>query len=298
METNPSRLPKERSAAERALIKLKSLRLARLGRLLVLGRDLNFVDKIKLNYRRKYHPLQITFAGRPMQVADADSFLGAYKEIFFDRVYSFPSATPRPLIIDGGANIGLATLFFKRIYPQSRIIAFEADPSIFKQLEQNIGSFHVPNVQLVNAALWNSDTSLSFISERGASGHIATSTDTGSSVPVSAVRLKSWLHEKIDFLKLDIEGAEYDVLNDCREELTNVQNLFVEYHSPASSEQRLSRILDILSGAGFRYQIHEAFTLPHPFLDRRLAGQMDLQLNISAFRPESNASQSASSRPS
>jgi FkbM family methyltransferase len=296
LETNPSRLPKERSAVERALTKLKSLRLARMGRLLILGRDLNFADKIKLNYRRKYRPLRITFAGRPMQVADADSFLGAYKEIFFDRVYAFPSATPRPLIIDGGANIGLATLFFKRIYPQSRVIAFEADPSIFELLKQNIGSFHLPNVQLVNAALWNSDTSLSFISERGASGHIATSTDTGDSVPVAAVRLKSSLslYEKVDFLKLDIEGAEYEVLYDCREELGNVQNLFVEYHSPASSEQRLSRILEILSDAGFRYQIHEAFTLPHPFLDRRLAGQMDLQLNISAFRPESNASYSAS----
>src|SRR5438876_9714131 len=191
METDPSRLPKERSAAERALIKLKSLRLARLGRLLIFGRDLNFVDKIRLNYRRKYHPLQITFAGRPMQVADADSFLGAYKEIFFDRVYAFPSATPRPLIIDGGANIGLATLFFKRIYPQSRVIAFEADPSIFELLEQNVGSFHLPNVQLVNAALWNSDTSLSFTAERRASGHFSTLTATGDSVPVSALRLKS-----------------------------------------------------------------------------------------------------------
>ena len=102
--------------------------------------------------------------------------------------------------------------------------------------------------------------------------------------------------EKIDFLKLDIEGAEYEVLQDCQKELRDVQNLFVEYHSPASSEQRLSRILEILSGAGFRYQIHEAFTSPHPFLDRRLAGQMDLQLNISAFRLESNASYSSSLR--
>src|ERR1700736_4768148 len=123
-----------------------------MGRLLILGRDLNFVDKIKLNYRRNYHSLQITFAGRPIQVADADSFLGSYKEIFFDKVYAFPSVTPRPLIIDGGANIGLATLFFKRIYPQSRVIAFEADPAIFALLEQNIDSFRLSDVRLVNAA--------------------------------------------------------------------------------------------------------------------------------------------------
>jgi Methyltransferase FkbM domain len=163
-------------------------------------------------------------------------------------------------------------------------------------LQENIASFRLQDVQLVNAALWNRETSLLFTSEGGASGHIATSMDTGESVPVTAVRLKSWLHEKIDFLKLDIEGAEYEVLEDCREELRNVQDLFVEYHSPARSEQTLSRILEILTGVGFRYHIHEAFTSPHPFLDRRLVGQIDLQLNISAFRPESNASYSLSGK--
>jgi FkbM family methyltransferase len=286
------------SAAEQALSKLKSLRLARLARLFILGRDLNFTDKIKLNYRRKYHPLWITFAGRPLQVADADSFLGTYKEIFFDKVYAFPSATPRPMIIDGGANIGLATLFFKRIYPQSRIIAFEADPGIFALLERNMASFRLADVQLVNAALWDSETLLPFASEGGASGHIASSGEAAQSTRVQAVRLKPWLQENVDFLKLDIEGAEYEVLEDCREELRNVRNLFVEYHSPAGSEQKLSRILEILSQAGFRYHIHEAFTSPQPFLNRQLVGRMDLQLNISALRPESNTLHSALSTPS
>ena len=292
LETDPSYLPKKQSAAVRALTKLRSLRLASMGRLLIHGHDFNFVDKIKLNYRGKYHPLQITFAGRAMQVADADSFLAAYREIFLDRVYAFPSATYHPLIIDGGANIGLATLFFKRIYPQSRIVAFEPDPWIFEMLEQNITSFHFADVKLVNAAIWNSDTLLPFASEGGASGHIAISGETARSTRIQGVRLKSWLREKIDFLKLDIEGAEYEVLEDCREDLGNVQYLFVEYHSPAGSEQKLSRILDILSKAGFRYHIHEAFTSPHPFLSRRLLGQMDLQLNISGFRTDSEDSPS------
>lgn len=261
-----------------------------MGRLLLYGRELNFADKIKLNYCRRYQPLQITFTGNRLHAADADSFLGAYKEIFYDRIYAFPSATLRPLIIDGGANIGLATLFFKQVYPQSRVIAFEPDRVIFALLQQNIASFRLKDVRLVNAALWKSDTSVSFTSEGGASGHIATSAEAAHSTPITAVRLKSWLHEKVDFLKLDIEGAECEVLEDCQEELRNVQNLFVEYHSPANSEQKLWRILEMLSAAGFRYHIHEAFTSPHPFLTRRLLGQMDLQLNIFAFRPASKAS--------
>jgi FkbM family methyltransferase len=285
MQTLSAHPIERRSAAERALTKLKSLRLGRLSRLLLHGRELGIKDKIKLNYYPRYHPLQITFDGKPFRIADTGSFVGAYQEIFFDRVYEFAPTTDRPLILDGGANVGLATTFFKYNYPNSQIISFEPDPFIFKMLDQNVASCGLKDVRLVNAALWISNTSLSFVCEGGASGHIATSEESVSTVPIAATRLKSWLHDKVDFLKLDIEGAEPKVLEDCREELTNVENLFVEYHSPANSEQRLARILEILSAAGFRYHIREAFTSPHPFLNRRLLGQMDLQLNIFAFRP-------------
>jgi FkbM family methyltransferase len=252
--------------------------------LLVGGRDLNLKDKVKLNYYPEHRPLEIAFDGKPLRVADAESFVGAYQEIFLDRVYEFTSSNDRPFIIDGGANIGLATLFFKKNYPNSIITAFEADPIIFKTLEWNINCRGLKDVEVIKAALWNLDTSLPFLSEGSASGHVATSGEFGNLVPVTAVRLKAWLQSKIDFLKLDIEGAEYEVLEDCREELTNVENLFVEYHSRVNAEQRLSTILQILSAAGFRYHVHEAFTSRQPFMNRAVLGQMDLQLNIFAFR--------------
>ena len=270
---------------KRALTKLKSLRLGRLVRLLVGGRELSFKDKVKLNYYPAKRPLQITFDGKPLRIIDAESFVGAYEEIFLNEVYGFKPTADHVTIIDGGSNIGLAILFFKNRYPDSQIISFEADPIIFEVLEWNVSSRGLEEVKVVNAALWNSDTSLLFVSEGGASGHIAASDESDNSLPVTAVRLKPWLQRKIDFLKLDIEGAEYEVLEDCREELKNVENLFVEYHSEIKSDQKLSAILQILSTAGFRYHIHEAFVSPRPFTDRPVLGQMDLQLNIFAFRP-------------
>src|SRR4029077_14038607 len=137
--------------------------------------------------------------------------VGAYQEIFLNRVYEFTSSNDRPFIIDGGANIGLATLFFKKNYPNSIITAFEADPIIFKTLEWNINSRGLKDVEVINAALWNLDTSLPFLSEGSASGHVAVPGEFGNLVPVTAVRLKAWLQSRIDFLKLDIEGAEYEV---------------------------------------------------------------------------------------
>jgi FkbM family methyltransferase len=273
--------------------KLKQLRLARLGRLLLHGRDLTIVDKIKLNYFPRYKRTKVSFEGKDLEIADAASFLGAYKEIFIDKVYAFSVNTSTPRIIDAGANIGLATIFFKRAYPNSRILAVEADPTLFDILKRNIASLGLRNVEVLSAAIWNSDRPVSFVCEGGASGHVtAAATQTGKSKVVPGLRLKSKLADGIDFLKLDIEGAEYDVLEDCREELKKVTSLFVEYHCSAESPQRLARILDIISEAGFRYHIQDALTSQTraPFVNRHLIAGMDLQLNISAYRPPSSAS--------
>ena len=255
-----------------------------MGRLLLYGSDLRIDDKLRLNYCRKSLPREIRFAGRALHISDVESFVGAYEEIFIRGVYTFRSLSNCPRIIDAGANIGLATLFFKRLYPQCRVTAFEPDPIIFRLLQQNLAAFGLEDVQAINAAIWNTDATVPFVCQGGASGHVALCDDTSRTAPVTALRLKPWLSEKVDFLKLDIEGTEYEVLVDCRRELSVVDNLFVEYHSRANQPQKLAEILAIMKDCGLRYHIHEAFTSPYPFLDRELLGEMDLQLNISAFR--------------
>lgn len=267
----------------KAVATLRALRLARLGRILLWGHELNVIDVIRLNYCKAFRRLQVTFRGLPLEIVDANSFLGIYEEIFLRRLYDFTSLTDSPLMIDGGANVGLATLFFKMHHPAGRVIAFEPDPAIFECLQKNVASFNLREVELMPSALWNTDGLLAFAAQGGASGHVVTS-GSSETVSVPAARLKSWLGQKVDFLKLDVEGAEIEVLEDCAEELRHVERLFVEYHSRQDTEQKLSRILQILTQAGFRYHIHEAFTSPRPFLARELLGGMDLQLNIFAYR--------------
>ncbi len=76
-----------------------------------------------------------------------------------------------------------------------------------------------------------------------------------NSLPVSAIRLYDLLDKEIDFLKIDIEGAEIEVLKDCEDRLKNVVNIFVEYHSNPNDKQELDAVLSILTNAGFRYDI-------------------------------------------
>lgn len=132
-------------------------------------------------------------------------------------------------------------------------------------------------------AVWSSTTIRQFLSEGADAGRIITGSSS-QTIAIDAVRLKDYLSEPIDFLKLDIEGAETEVLRDCADSLSNVGNLFVEYHSFVGQNQTMNKLLDTLIDANFRVQIHSAFTSSHPFLTIEQNLGMDLQLNIFAYR--------------
>jgi hypothetical protein len=89
----------------------------------------------------------------------------------------------------------------------------------------------------------------------------------------------------VDFLKLDIEGAEYKVLKDITENLHYVTNMFVEYHGTFPQNNELVEIFEIISKAGFRFYIKEAANnYPYPFLPKPRKLDYDVQLNIFCFK--------------
>ena len=234
----------------------------------------------------RYRATVTTLLGRPLHILDSGSFLFMKGEIFDQQIYAFPSIATSPRIIDGGANIGLSVLFFKQYYPDSRITAFEPDGRVFSVLEKNVQNYACCDIELLQRALWSSETTLEFESEGADGGRLLRAGDAGNN-SVRTVRLRNYLSEPIAFLKLDIEGAETEVLIDCADRLESVQNLFVEYHSFVNEPQTVHRILDILAKAGFRVHIHPPVTSPQPFIRRNVHLGMDMQLNIFAFRQSS-----------
>lgn len=212
-------------------------------------------------------------------------YLHSLNELFLDKTYAFNSDKKDPIILDCGANIGLSAIFFKRNYPEAKITAFEADPMIAKVLNNNLHAFGYDDVQIVPKAIWIDNTTLNFESDGSLGGHIVeTNEENSTQNQIQAVRLKDYLKGEIDFLKVDIEGVEYEVLMDCKEKLKNVKNLFIEYHSFLQNDQKLDEILLLLKKAGFRYYIKEAWNnQPMPFIDSRKS-HYDLQLNIFAYR--------------
>lgn len=211
-------------------------------------------------------------------------FLHGLKEIFIDKIY-FQQLEKQPYIIDCGANIGLSVIYMKELYPSASIIAFEPDDKNFDLLEKNISSFGYADIELRKEAVWIENTEISFKNDASMSSKIEEA-DSSSSNKVKAIRLKDYLNKKVDFLKIDIEGAEFKVLCDIEEKLGMVENLFIEYHGLYEQTTELTKMFSILSANGFHYYIKEAAVIfPYPFVkEKNPVIPYDVQLNIFCYR--------------
>ena len=218
---------------------------------------------------------------------DPKAFLYSVKELFVEEIYKFKAQDDTPYIIDCGSYIGTSILFFKTQYPNAKILAFEPDNSNFELLNNNIKNWDLKDIEIQNAAIWIDNLGVNFIADGNMASKIDESNNTAhnENQKTKSVRLKDLLTEKIDFLKIDIEGAEYEVLVDCESKLSFVENLFIEYHGNYNEMYKLNKILNILIENNFKYYIKEAgVTFEHPFYDRENIYYFDTQLNIFAFK--------------
>ena len=103
--------------------------------------------------------------------------------------------------------IGLSVIYFKKIYPKSEIVAFEPDFKIAEILERNISSFNLDGISIVKKAIWSKEGRKKFYCEGADAGRFDEVNKNKSIIEVETVRLRNYLDRKVDFLKIDIEGA-------------------------------------------------------------------------------------------
>lgn len=195
-------------------------------------------------------------------VNDHDNYLILYKDIFCKQLYHFTCDRPDPTILDCGSNIGLSILYFKHLYPASRIIGFEPDPTILPYLLGNVERNKLAAVEIVSAALAStgkerllySDGRYGSALEECAGARRPGATPIGT---VGCVRLLDYLGTPVDFLKMNIEGAEWPVLEDSERGLRAVARMVIEYHHLPGLPRTLHKILDLLDRNGFDYLIHD-----------------------------------------
>jgi FkbM family methyltransferase len=215
--------------------------------------------------RPRYAPGEIAMNGFSIAYGDLLTLCPHWHGIFVAGTMRFAADRPDPRILDCGANIGLASLYFKRLYPKARITAFEADPALAAICRRNMTANGAADVEVEAKAVWREDGVVRFQREGADAGAIE-GTSTGlvaAAAEVPAVRLRTLLlRERIDLLKVDIEGAEAGVLADCEGALDNVRAMLLDVHEFDATRRHTPEIMHLLARAGFLVSLSELVPLP------------------------------------
>jgi FkbM family methyltransferase len=156
-----------------------------------------------------------------------------FEEIFLDCDYDLSFDISPRLIVDAGANVGFASIFFANRYPGSTIIALEPEPENFRLLLQNTRLY--PEIVPVQAALWGRTAILAVSRDTESWAHKVSepSLNDHTTVPGLTIAdlLRNYGRASIDILKMDIEGAEIEVFNnEAHHWLKTTKVLIVELH--------------------------------------------------------------------
>ena len=213
-------------------MKIKFLKIIGLRGLLfaISGKVTHTTALIKISRNDCKHPFWL-------RVPSSD--VPTYDQVFIKEEYRFLVESPPEIIVDAGANIGLASIYFANKYPDAKIIALEPEQSNFELLKKNVSPYR--NIVPVQSALWDKNEKINLVDPGLGEWGFRTEVKNSAENPrekichqVTAMTvdriIKEFNLEKIDILKIDIEGAEREVFTDTSAWIEKVSSLIVELH--------------------------------------------------------------------
>lgn len=203
---------------------------------------MNFIKKLRISITYKVRILyaflksdQIFSIYGALKIRPFTSDIRVFEQIFFDENYFFfPEKFDPKVIVDAGANVGYSSVWFSYRFKGANIIAIEPERRNFEALQENIKNWK--NITPLEAAIWSSDSSIWIkdTSKKSWSFETTTKQETNSE-PVFGISIPSLLKkyslDKIDILKVDIEGAEAELFGkNTNDWLDLVSCVMIETH--------------------------------------------------------------------
>ncbi len=176
-----------------------------------------------------------------------------------DRQYEIDYPGDIHAVVDAGANIGLAAVYYANRFPGATIYALEPDNANFEQLKKNTGYYS--NIVPVHAGVWHKDAYLEVIDEGFGEWAFTVRETNGSSHGIKAISLDTLRRDfgiaRIDILKMDIEGSEKEVFSDGGGEwLMHTDILIVELHD-AMREGCAMSLFKALGDKYYRFRMRD-----------------------------------------
>lgn len=186
--------------------------------------------------------------------------LNTAMEIFFCEVYR----SPRPLdaelirrVVDLGSNVGYSVVYFSRAFPQATIEAYEPHPHHVRQIEHHVAANRLEGRVTVHAVAAGSRSRPMFLRDAENQSALVGQEGPGRFEVAVIDWLAAAAGKPIDFLKMDVEGAEYEILFDDRFADLNVFNLVVEWHETPEHPRGGEDVIELLERQG--YQVERGF---------------------------------------
>ncbi len=188
----------------------------------------------KKNIFSKYIRFRLPEFKEPIYLRHNTSDVKTFDKIFLDDEYDFDPGQQPGVIIDAGANIGAASIYFALKYPNAMIISLEPENSNFNMLKKNSRKYN--NIHCLNKALWHTKEPL-YIKNPEAnkeSFEIQTQDLNHGNDIIEGISINDLMADfktnHIDILKIDIEGSEKEVFSNNTEWLSKVGLIFIEFH--------------------------------------------------------------------
>jgi FkbM family methyltransferase len=219
-------------------------------------------QRVRVQMHGLQHPLTI-------RMRSSDHRL--FRDIFQQHDYLFNPAQVPSTIVDAGANIGFASIYFANRWPNARIVAIEPDHENFEMLVENTKDY--PNITPVLAAVWKESVKLDLFDPGKGSWALQTKVSTDGRVDGLTLPeiMRRYEMKRIDVLKMDIEGAEREVFEGYADWIDRIGSLLIEIHDDlrpgamASVFQAKGQFKDIYNnggGAGTWYMLRDKTQRP------------------------------------
>ena len=165
-------------------------------------------------------------------------------------------------ILDIGSHIGSFSLAAAKRFPKAKILCFEPSAANYVILKKNIEINGLKNVKAFNKAVSSNQREIPFYPNPINSAADSMYNSKGFSVKVPSISLKRIFEDnavkKCAFVKMDCEGAEYDILlNTNHKTLKKIKSMIIEYHVPKyfgieNKEYNIKRLVAHLAKSGFK----------------------------------------------
>jgi FkbM family methyltransferase len=210
----------------------------------------------KSTYSSKFKQSDIKITTRKRPSSDLD-VLG---HIFYHKAYQYVTDVYNKEfnkkhlnIIDGGANIGLASLYFKTVFDEVDLISIEPEPNNFKLLNHNLKENNI-KAKVLKAGLWSKTTYLKIVSDfrdQNDWSYRVEETNIDIDDSVYAITINKIIEDNnwdsIDILKIDIEGAEKEIFLSDQSDvsfLNKTKCIAIEIHDEFNCRESIYRILE------------------------------------------------------